>query len=47
MEVPDERVIAMQGCDHRSICRFDDNDDNYHLILGVIKDWAYEAGVAS
>ncbi|KAK8084091.1 hypothetical protein PG996_002872 [Apiospora saccharicola] len=38
-----ERVIDMQGCDHRSICRFAQRSNNYRLILGIIKEWANTA----
>ncbi|KAK8097440.1 hypothetical protein PG984_016579 [Apiospora sp. TS-2023a] len=38
-----ERVIDMQGCDHRSICRFAQRSNNYRLILGILKEWASAA----
>lgn len=38
-----EEVIDMQGCDHKSICRFPSRTNNYKLIQGIIRAWAAEA----
>lgn len=39
MKVPGEEVIDMQGCDHKSICRFANQNHNYILLLNVILGW--------
>jgi hypothetical protein len=44
MDIPGERIVHMDGCDHRSICRFSDKTGNsYRCVLGVLKPWAKEA----
>jgi hypothetical protein len=44
MDIPKERIVYMDGCDHRSICRFDDKTSNsYKSVLGVLKPWAKES----
>ena len=36
----------MQGCNHRSICKFEDKyDDNYRLIRNLIWEWSHQASV--
>jgi hypothetical protein len=38
---PEERIVPMHGCDHRTICRFEAETSNgYKSILGVLQDWA-------
>ncbi|KAH0536065.1 hypothetical protein FGG08_007031 [Glutinoglossum americanum] len=44
MDIPKERIVYMDGCDHRSICRFNDKTSNgYRTVLGVLKPWVKEA----
>jgi hypothetical protein len=43
MDIAGERIIPMPNCDHRSICRFnDETSGNYKSVLGVLQDWADE-----
>lgn len=46
MKCVGERVIDMQGCDHKSICRFPSRTNSYGLIKGIIQEWGKEAGDA-
>ncbi|KAH0562180.1 hypothetical protein GP486_003124 [Trichoglossum hirsutum] len=42
--IPKERIVHMDGCDHRNICRFSDKTSNgYQTVLGVLKPWAKDA----
>ena len=34
-----ERYVPMQGCDHRTVCTFASRDNNYKLILGILREW--------
>lgn len=43
MKCVNERVVDMQGCDHRTICRFPFKNNNYGLIRGIIEEWGDEA----
>lgn len=44
MDIPKERIVYMDGCDHRSICRFNDKTSNsYKSVLGVLKQWVKES----
>ncbi len=43
MDVAGERIVPMQGCDHRNICRFaGGTSDAYKTILNVLQDWIEE-----
>ncbi|KAH6712632.1 ankyrin repeat-containing domain protein [Leptodontidium sp. MPI-SDFR-AT-0119] len=43
MDVPAERYVPMQGCDHRSICRFAGKDsESYKTVYNVLQDWVEE-----
>lgn len=43
MDIPAERYVPMQGCDHRSICRFAGKDsESYKTVCSVLQDWADE-----
>ncbi|KFY81883.1 hypothetical protein V500_11000 [Pseudogymnoascus sp. VKM F-4518 (FW-2643)] len=40
MGVPKERIIPMQGCDHRTICRFPGTySKGYKAVLGILHEW--------
>lgn len=41
MGLPDERIVPMHGCDHKTICRFEsETSSGYQSILGVLQGWA-------
>ena len=43
MDIAGERIIPMQGCDHRTICRFTGaTSEGYKTILNVLQDWVEE-----
>jgi len=43
MDVADERIVPLQGCDHRSMCRFAGRESEaYKAILNVLQDWDEE-----
>ena len=43
MDIPGERIVPMQGCDHRSICRFaGESSEGYKAIMSVLLEWAEE-----
>ena len=43
MDIADERIVPMHGCDHRSICRFTgQSSESYKNILSVLQDWTSE-----
>lgn len=43
MDVADERIVPMQGCDHKSICRFaGETSEAYKTVLNVLQDWVEE-----
>lgn len=43
MDVADERIVPLQGCDHRDICRFTGaNSEAYKTVLNVLQDWIEE-----
>ena len=43
MDVAKERIVPMQGCDHRRICRFTGGtSEAYKTILNVLQDWVEE-----
>ncbi|KFZ03150.1 hypothetical protein V502_11189 [Pseudogymnoascus sp. VKM F-4520 (FW-2644)] len=40
MGVPRERIVPMQGCDHRTICRFPGTySKGYKAVLGILQEW--------
>ena len=44
MGIPNERIVYMDGCDHRTICRFSNKTSNgYKNVLGLLKRYANEA----
>lgn len=41
MDIAGKRIVPMQGCDHRSICRFaSESSEGYKAILNVLLEWA-------
>ena len=43
MNIPNERIVPMQGCDHRSICRFSGKQsESYKRVFNVLHDWVDE-----
>lgn len=39
LDFPGEVIIPMDGCDHRTLCRFsDEKDSNYRVILSRIRE---------
>lgn len=43
MDIVGERYVPMQGCNHRSICRFPGGtSEGYKTVLNVLQDWAEE-----
>ena len=43
MDVADERIVPMHGCDHKSVCRFSGRtSDAYQTVLSVLQDWVEE-----
>jgi hypothetical protein len=44
LNTPDERVVPMQNCDHRNICRFSGPESkSYQRVCGILKEYAGEA----
>jgi hypothetical protein len=41
--VPGERYVPMQGCDHKTVCLFSSRNHNYKLVLGILREWCDEA----
>jgi hypothetical protein len=43
MDVSNEVLIPMPGCDHRTICRFEsDKIEAYQNVLGILQEVASE-----
>ncbi|KAH8745409.1 hypothetical protein BGZ57DRAFT_862505 [Hyaloscypha finlandica] len=43
MNISNERIVPMQGCDHRSICRFaGKHSESYKRVSNVLQDWVDE-----
>lgn len=43
MNIPNERIVPMHGCDHRSICRFaSKHSESYKRVSNVLQDWVDE-----
>jgi ATP-dependent helicase/DNAse subunit B len=43
MNISNERIVPMQGCDHRSLCRFaGKHSENYKRVSNVLQDWIEE-----
>jgi protein SERAC1 len=43
MNIPNERIVPMQGCDHRNICRFSSkHSESYKRVSNVLQDWINE-----
>ncbi|KAH0551180.1 hypothetical protein GP486_007490 [Trichoglossum hirsutum] len=40
---PGERRVYLGGCDHGTVCRFEERDNNYNLILGILREWCNAA----
>jgi hypothetical protein len=39
LDFPGEVIIPMDGCDHRTVCRFsDEKDSNYRVIMSRIRE---------
>jgi hypothetical protein len=44
MGIPGERIVPMHGCNHTTVCKFEDETNfGYQSIFEVLRDWAEEA----
>ena len=43
MNISNERIVPMHGCDHRSICRFASKPSkSYKSVSNILQDWVDE-----
>jgi metal-dependent hydrolase (beta-lactamase superfamily II) len=43
INISNERIVPMQGCDHSSICRFaSKHSESYKRVYNVLQDWVDE-----
>ncbi|KAB8290368.1 hypothetical protein EYC80_010801 [Monilinia laxa] len=46
LHITNERVVKMDGCDHRNICRFSGPESpSYLMVWGILKEYADEANI--